>query len=475
VDHENDTRTAADRVELDFERDPQVLALIGGALGQGVFTVDADGLVVAWSAGAEHLTGCPRREVVGRSLDVLAGNGCEGFGEFARLLRAEGARAETGFDGRVLRLRTRHGERRVLASARVLFDGAGRAYGGLALMSDLVGALGGDHEDDASGPDGLPGFVGRSQVMRQAFRKLRLAAQSDVTTLVTGESGTGKELAARAIHTLSARAERPFVALNCSALPEALLESELFGHVKGAFTGAVADRQGLFETANGGTLFLDEIGEVSPLLQVKLLRVLQEREVTPVGSSEVRRVDVRIVTATHTDLAAGIEDGSIREDFYYRIGVFEVRLPPLRDRASDIPLLARHFLAQTCAQHGRPLVEFDQDALAALVRYAWPGNARELRNAIEHALVLAQDGRIALGDLPPRVSGAVEVAAGGAGLTADEEAERIAILEALDATGWNRTRAAQELGISRVTLWKRIRRYRIDEGVFGRGPRTPRG
>jgi two-component system, NtrC family, response regulator HydG len=292
---------------------------------------------------------------------------------------------------------------------------------------------------------GFERLVGKSEPMREVYRKLRLAARSDVTVLLTGESGTGKELAALAIHARSARASKPFVAVNCSAIPETLLESELFGHVKGAFTGAIRDRAGLFQEADGGTLFLDEIGDMSPALQVKVLRGLQEREVRRVGGDKATQVDVRVLAATHRDLAALVAEGKIREDFYYRVNVFDIPLPPLRERRGDIPLLVRHFLGEGT---------INGEAMRVLMNHDWPGNVRELRNAMEHAGVTAAGGTITAAHLPASLRKPA-----AAGLAPEERSERERVRQALAASGWNRTQAAARLGISRVTVWKKIRRF----------------
>jgi transcriptional regulator with PAS, ATPase and Fis domain len=291
---------------------------------------------------------------------------------------------------------------------------------------------------------------------------LRQAAQSDVTVLIAGESGTGKELAANALHVLSARSRKPFVAINCAAIPEPLLESELFGHVRGAFTGASRDKVGLMQAADGGTLFLDEIGDMSPVLQVKLLRALQERQIRRVGDEHAIAVDVRLVSASHRDLRALVADGRMREDFYYRIKVFEIDMPALRDRREDIPALANHFASELGAAAGKPSVALSSEALRALLAHRWPGNVRELRNAIEHALVTMVAGTIQLDDLPIEVRGPRE-----ARTTIPDPARRSAavagspreqIEEALRQSGGNRAEAARILGIGRVTLWKRMRR-----------------
>jgi len=245
-------------------------------------------------------------------------------------------------------------------------------------------------------------FVGKSAAMQEVYRRLRLAAQSDVTVLLTGESGTGKELAATSIHALSDRRSKPFVALNCSAIPEQLLESELFGHVKGAFTGAVRDKMGLFEAAEGGTLFLDEVGDMAPALQVKVLRALEEREFRRVGDERVLKVDVRLIAATNRNLPQLLASGRIRQDFYYRIRVFDLRIPPLRERREDLPLLLQHFLDEL-SPRGKKAARLSPEALRAVLDYSWPGNVRELRNAIEHSVVMSQGREITPADLPVEI------------------------------------------------------------------------
>jgi transcriptional regulator with PAS, ATPase and Fis domain len=304
-------------------------------------------------------------------------------------------------------------------------------------------------------------LVGRSQPMQEVFRRVRLAADSDVTVLISGESGTGKELAAAAIHALGARRDQPFLAVNCSAMPESLLESELFGHVRGAFTGAVRDKLGVFQAADGGTLFLDEIGDVSPATQVKLLRVLQEREFRRVGDDRVTKADVRVVSATNKDLRRLIEAGQIREDFFYRIRVFEIVMPPLRERREDIPLLAEHFIHQLNRTRGKSIDGITRDALQRMLDYAWPGNVRELSNAIEHAMVTVAGDRITYLDLPGEIRQPQESLIPPVARSRDqaELAERERIVAALDRTGGNRTEAARLLGFSRVTLWKKMQRF----------------
>jgi PAS domain S-box-containing protein len=304
-------------------------------------------------------------------------------------------------------------------------------------------------------------LVGKSPSMQEVYRRLRLAAESDVTVLLTGESGTGKELAAAAVHSQSNRRTQPFVAVNCSAIPEGVLESELFGHVKGAFTGANRDKAGLFQAADGGTLFLDEVGDMSPVLQVKVLRALQEREIRRVGDDQTIKVNVRLVTATNRNLTELISQGLVREDFYYRIRVFEIQLPPLRERRDDIVLIVDHLIEELSRATGKRVGGIDPDALKTLLDYPWPGNVRELRNAIEHAFVTVTADRLRASDLPFEIRAAEPVQAAPVSRSGDPE-ERARILEALHRCSGRKADAARRLGISRVTLWHRMRTLGID-------------
>jgi two-component system response regulator HydG len=339
---------------------------------------------------------------------------------------------------------------------------------------------------------GLPGIVGRSPEMRSVLQLVRQVADTNATVLVLGESGTGKELIAQAIHRLARRRQAPFVAINCAAMSETLLESELFGHERGAFTGAVRSHRGKFEYADGGTLFLDEIGDMPLSLQAKLLRVLETREVVRVGSNAPVKVDVRIVAATNKDLEQAVKEGRFREDLYFRIKVVTVKLPPLRERKEDIPLLVDRFVKEFADLHGRPLTGVSPAAMQRLVAFAWPGNVRQLRNAIETAVLVTPGAAIDVANLPPDVaaalpmpvsetrtlglgdeSGTTSTAPAGdvaldtltpeerlAGLVMKvDDAERILIRNALRAHGGNREHAAISLGISERTLYRKIRRW----------------
>ena len=303
------------------------------------------------------------------------------------------------------------------------------------------------------------GMVIASEAMRRVVELARRVGQVDSTVLVTGESGVGKERVARLIHDSSTRTGGPFVAINCGAVPEGLLESELFGHARGAFTGAAQDRPGLFEAAQGGTLFLDEIGEVSPAMQVKLLRALQEHEVRRVGENRNRKVDARVVAATNRDLAAEVHAARFRQDLYYRLRVIEIRVPPLRERRDDILPLARTFLVEAGERLGRRVGGFTPAAAQQLVRHDWPGNVRELENAVERAVVLARAHRIDVGDLPEEVGLALPVVAAAGSVRTLREIERDYIAAVLRANDGNRTRTAQQLAIGAATLYRKIKEY----------------
>jgi len=313
------------------------------------------------------------------------------------------------------------------------------------------------------------GMVARSAPMRQLVDLARRVAKVDATVLLTGESGTGKERIARLVHQQSTRAAGPFIAVNCGAITETLLESELFGHARGAFTGATQDRPGLFEAASGGTLLLDEVGEVSPGMQVKLLRALQEREVRRVGENKVRRVDVRIVTATNRDLAQAVAAGGFRQDLYYRLKVVELHLPPLRERRDDVLPLARLLLAEAALRMKRAISGLAPGAADQLLRYRWPGNVRELENAMERAAALAPGPRIELEDLAEEVRQAIPRPQPGAGAVRPlEEIEKEYILAALQLNGGNQTHTARQLGIGSTTLYRRLKAWGLVDG--GAGP-----
>jgi len=314
-------------------------------------------------------------------------------------------------------------------------------------------------------------IIGASPKIQEVFETVRKVAKSDSTVLLCGESGTGKELFAREIHGASPRAGGPFVSINCGALPEPLLESELFGHVKGSFTGAIRDKEGLFSVARGGSFLLDEVGETSLAIQVKLLRILQEREIIPVGGSKPIKVDVRVIAATNANLDEEVERGSFRADLFYRLNVIPIVLPPLRERVEDIPALIAHFLAHYCVVSDRKLMTVDRDAVDALCAYGWPGNVRELENVIERGVILEEGARLTLASLPSRIlepkkpvrlgSGVHEVLDRAGTL---EDIEREYLIQVLEQCGWQKKKASDVLGINSSTLYRKIQRYGLEQG-----------
>lgn len=360
-----------------------------------------------------------------------------------------------------------------MKNARLVKDENGRILGVVETVTDLTELtktklkveeaerkLGEVHRFDR--------IIGKSHVMRQVFEAVKAAAASEATILIEGESGTGKELVAGAIHFNSNRMTKPLVTVNCSALTESLLESELFGHVKGAYTGAIKDRMGRFEEADGGTIFLDEIGEISPYIQVKLLRVLQEREVERVGESKRRKINIRILTATNKNLYELVQSGTFREDLYYRLKVFPIFVPPLRERKDDIPVLVSHFIKQQNETTGKKIKGLTHTATQILMDYNWPGNVRELENAIEHAFVLCNSEMVDTFDLPveirktefapPHTANQVPrhtYSRAGKNLTPQ------ALRELLETHQWNKAEVARQIGVSRTAVWKYMKKWDI--------------
>jgi transcriptional regulator with PAS, ATPase and Fis domain len=420
------------------------------SLGAAVWTVDIHGCITSWNPGAVELTGFAPDDVMGRpSSEVMPGleipRTDDEKGRFGRLA---GKDARGAF---VLRL-ARHMPPQEGSDDGWVFvalDASGMDPRGLEIPLPPNGAQ----------EPKIPNIIGDHPLMREVYHRIRLASDSRVSVIITGESGTGKELVAEAIHDLSDRVGRNFVKINCSAIPETLLESELFGHVRGAFTGATFDKIGRFQLADGGTIFLDEIGDISPVIQVKLLRVLQEKTFERVGESLPTSTDVRIVCATNRDLTSLVNRGLFREDLFYRINVFPIHLPALRLRVTDIVPLVRHFVTKIRKSTNKKIESISQDALLLLQRYSWPGNVRQLENAIEHAFVTARVQIISIFDLPADIREGVFQPGkeNSEAIPLQRESERERILAALRKTGWNRTRAAKIVGISRVTLWKRIK------------------
>jgi len=428
------------------------------SINEGVFTVDRDWRITSFNRAAENITGVKRRDAINRRCcEVFRTNICESGCVLKRTLST----GQPAMNVPVYMIDAAGNRVPIRVSAAVLRDESGQVIGGVETFQDLsqVEELRKQLEAKYTFAD----IVGRSPAMMKLFEILPQVADSDSTVLVEGASGTGKELFARAIHDLSPRQAKPFVAISCGALPDTLLESELFGYKAGAFTGARQDKPGRFALADGGTVFLDEIGDVSPAMQARLLRVLQEHTFEPLGSVEPVQVDVRVVAATNKDLTRLARKGAFREDLLYRIRVISFELPRLSDRREDIPLLIAHFLARFNRLQGKDLAGVSEEVLARLMGHDYPGNIRELENIIEHGFVLCRSGLIGLEHLPADLRGKGPgqplPPVGGQSL---KSMERLLIEDALGRHDGNRTAAARELGINVSTLFRKIKAMRID-------------
>jgi len=466
----------------------ELYPLILDSVTEGVFTVDSEFRITSFNAEAEAITGFSREQALGhKCYEVLRASICQRGCAIRKSL-------ETGEPQRNVRVTVLNSEMEavpICVSSAVLRDREGRMIGGVEVFRDIseVEAL----RSELSGRRVFGDMIGPSPAMQEIFRLIPDVAPTDASVLIEGASGTGKELVARAIHDQSPRSEKPFVCVNCGALPDTLLESELFGYMRGAFTGARGSKPGRFQQADGGTLFLDEVGELSPAFQVKLLRALQEGEVQPLGGTEAVRVDVRIIAATNRDLRLLMEEEKLREDLYYRLRVIPIHIPPLRERREDIVPLVEYYTSRLAARTGKEIREISPEALAVLYDYDYPGNVRELTNILERAFVLCHAEQIDLVHLPP------EVVAGEGGGTAahvpaewprrlkpserkllsppagaDDGESQVSrrstahghmrpeirrLLDALDAHGWRRNETAKALGISRSTLWRRMKEW----------------
>ncbi len=448
-------------------------------MGDGLMIVDPDGIIISINNAFAQMTGYRPDELPGQSCEVLGCDTC-----FASRARGEGKHCELFKEEKVRHrkcvLRRKDGRPlHVLKNAAVLKDQDGLVVGGVETLSDCTELVA--HErviaslrQELSIEDSFQGLIGRSMAMQKVFDLIRSAAQSEAPVVIYGESGTGKELVAAAIHHLGSRSRGPFIKVNCAALNEFLLESELFGHVKGAFTGADRTRVGRFEAAHHGDIFLDEIGDLPLGTQVKLLRVLQEKEIEKVGDHRPISVDVRVLSATNHDLQRLMEEKRFRDDLYYRIGVIPIFLPPLRERREDIPLLLDTFINRIKLKTQKPIRDLDKNALELLSHYDWPGNVRELINVIEYAFVLCPGEKILPSHLPATITAKTPSLARGARKQRDPqtktgEGERKRTVQALTEAGGNKSEAARILGISRVTLWKRLKEYNIQVGKEIRG------
>jgi PAS domain S-box-containing protein len=439
-------------------REPGIGEVILDSVADGVFTVDEHWRIAYFNKAAERITGVQREHAIGKlCCHIFHASICEGFCALRYTLESGEPvvnRAAVIIDARGRKVPIR-------ISTAVLRDDQGHLVGGVETFRDLSQVE--ELRKELEGKVSLGDIIGRSRPMRELFGLLPAIAASDSTVVIHGASGTGKELFARAIHDLSPRSRGPFVAINCGALPDSLLESELFGHKAGAFTDARSDKPGRFATADCGTIFLDEIGDISQAMQVRLLRVLQEHVVEPLGGVEPMPVDVRVVAATHRDLAKMVERGEFREDLYYRINVMRLELPPLRERREDIPLLIEHFIERFNRLQDRDVVGVSEEVLALLMNHDFPGNARELENIIEHAFVLCRSSVIEIDHLPPEISreAASLPPSLRAGLTL-EDMEKLLIADALRRHDGNRKAAAEELGIHPSTLFRKIKALEIE-------------
>jgi two-component system, NtrC family, response regulator HydG len=433
----------------------------------GVMIVDTGGTIISVNRAFEVIIGYTRDEIVGRSCTTLNCNTCELAREkdtcnWCRLFRTGNMKQK-----RCVIMRKDGNYVHVLKNASVLHDAKGNVMGAVETMTDITQLVEKDTQIEAfrrelRSEDGFHGILGSSALMQRAFDLITNAAQSDAPVIIFGESGTGKELAARAIHETGLRRQKPYVKVNCASLTESLLESELFGHVKGAFTGAYRSREGRFEAAQGGCIFLDEIGDLPLATQVKLLRVLEEKVIERVGDNRPIRINVRIITATNRNLKKLVQQGAFREDLFYRINVIPIFVPPLRERVGDIPLLAESFFRRNQLKSQKKIRGISNAAMEQLLAYPWPGNVRELKSAFEYAFVTCQETMIQPYHFPPAVHQTQPLAMNNKpGPLNRKEIQKNELIEALQSAGGNQSRAADILGISRVTVWNRMKKYGI--------------
>ena len=446
-------------------------------MAEGLFTLDDQGIITSWNKSMEKISGYSEQEALGNTCRLIECSQC-----FDKKCPADikkcGVIKHGKTEAKECFISHKDGhDVAVIKNARLARDANGQILGIVETITDLtelkkIKKTAEEAQKKLKKVYRLGNIIGKSAVMQNVFDAIGAVANSQATVLIQGESGTGKELVAGAIHYNNEDVSSPLITVNCSALSETLLESELFGHVKGAFTGAHRDRIGRFEEANGGTVFLDEIGELTPYMQVKLLRVLQEREIERVGESKKRKIDIRIIAATHKNLYALTQQGQFREDLFYRLKVFPINVPPLRNRREDIPLLVTHFIKKGNKRENKSIEGIDTEGMKRLMEHPWPGNIRELENAIEHAFVVCNSDRITLKDLPVEIREPDELS-GTDNLAFDLENTRVfepekavkltkeLLLDLLEECNWNKAEVGRQIQKSRTSVWKYMKKWDI--------------
>jgi PAS domain S-box-containing protein len=430
-----------------------VTEIILESISDGVFTVDHEWNITSFNRAAEKITGIPREQAIGKYCwEILRSNMCEKDCALRRTMKRGKPFRDTS-----TYILTEGGQRvPVVVSTSLLKDSTGRILGGVETFRDM--SLVEELRKELEARFQVGDIISRDPAMHKIFRILPQVAESDSTILIHGETGTGKELLARAIHDLSLRRKKPFIAVNCGAFPDTLLESELFGYKKGAFTDATKDKPGYFTTAEGGTILLDEIGDLSAAFQVRLLRVLQDRTYQPLGATEPAKANVRTIAATNRNLAGLVAKGVFRQDLYYRINVIHLDLPPLRERKEDIPMLVKHFIGRLNRLQGKAVSGISQEALSLLMFHDYPGNIRELENILEHAFVLCPEGQIEMECLPENLRKSTPQPTASRRMEAAlQSTEARVIMDALEHNRFNRLAAARELGIHKSTLFRKMK------------------
>jgi PAS domain S-box-containing protein len=454
-------------------------------MAEGLFTMDDQGIITSWNKSMVKITGYLEQEAIGNTCSLIECSRCFGK-ECPANIHKCGVIKHGKTEAKECHIKHKDGhDVAVIKNARLARDENDQILGIVETITDLtelkkIKKTADEAQKKLKKAYRLGNIIGKSAVMQNVFDAIRAVANSRATVLIQGESGTGKELVAKAIHYNGADSSSPLIIVNCSALSETLLESELFGHVKGAFTGAHKERKGRFEEADGGTVFLDEIGELTPYMQVKLLRVLQEREIERVGDSKKRKIDIRIIAATHKNLYELTRQGKFREDLFYRLKVFPINVPPLRMRREDIPILVSHFIKKGNKRENKSIKKIDAQGMKRLMEHAWPGNIRELENAIEHAFVICNSNQIELKDLPveireshgtlesiPSIDHLMTSPAGNLPQTSSDSTDRAIkltkpdLLKFLDDCNWNKAEVGRRIQKSRTSVWKYMKKWDI--------------